>query len=589
MDPLSNDLAVGIGKNAMVAGDVRIHSTHVHAESPHKCDSCGKIAKEGMFECPDCSRTVCEAHYRLKPKLCERCSDRRFRESSEALQNKAGSHPKDLHLLQKEIQRSAEYFQTTHDLLEIQLEQTKKSIPLRDRSGLSDRLKLAEARWSAGRRQEAMNQIEQICRDFGPEDETMNLFTRFKGALDPAGALAFISKSDWTTPARFLAEYSLEGRAEGIDSLLERASFLFPETQEVILMLATDELLNAFDLGESERLQKAQARLQKLNTETWLPNRRILESLIDWVKDTSQPAPSLDPSNLLTPKLQKAIHQVRRSGMKSLRLPSRAFFGETPETSSGQDQTTSGSQAQMPQQPENNETPSEETVSSETTPAENDLLRTSYKVEESKPTIRFQLPKESPTETSAFHETGNIKEDQDDMNPLLGTLQTPGRTYWSRNVLLASGLSGVVLIALLCWAGFSSRSSNLQKKIDHNAQASSEKKDSGSSKDSELPPKDVTTSTPPTANSSESQENGPTDDPENTAQQVSSKENDSGASFPEVSSTPVKDAAGLESDKDVVESTHPSSVGNAQITSKETSANEENANDVKHQEDNETP
>ena len=115
------------------------------------------------------------------------------------------------------------------------------------------------------------------------------------------------------------------------------------------------------------------------------------------------------------------------------------------------------------------------------------------------------------------------------------------------------------------------------------------KKDSGSSKDSELPPKDVTTSTPPTANSSESQENGPTDDPENTAQKVSSKENDSGASFPEVSSTPVKDAAGLESDKDVVESTHPSSVGNAQITSKETSANEENANDVKHQEDNETP
>lgn len=580
----------------MVAGDVRIHNTHVHAETPHKCDSCGRIAKEGMFECPDCRRTVCEAHYRLKPKLCERCSDRRFRESSEALQTKAGSHPKDLHALQKEIQRSAEYFQTTYDLLEIQLEQTKQFIPPRDRSGLPDRLKLAEARWSAGRRQEAMNQIEQICRDFGPEDETMNLFTRFKGALDPAGALAFISKSDWTTPARFLAEYSLESRAEGIDSLLERASFLFPETPEVILMLATDELLNAFDLRESERLQKAQAHLQKLNTETWLPNRRMLESLINWVKDTSQPSPSLELSNLLTPKLQKAIHQVRRSGMKSLRLPSLSFFGEAPETSSGQERTTNGSQAQMPQQPENNETPSGATVSPETTTPENDSLRTNYKVEESKPTIRFQLPKESPAETSAFHETNNIKEGQDEVNPLPGTLKTSNRTYWSRNVLLASGLSGVVLIGLICWAGFSSRSSNLKKTIDHNAQASSEKKDSGSSKDSELPPKDITTSTPFTANSSESQENAPTDDRENTGQKVSSKENDSGASSPEVSNSPAKDTADHEGGEDLVESrlktdepTQPSSAGSDQTTSKENGMNEGSENNFKHQEDKEMP
>ena len=590
MDSKSDDPVVGIGKNAMVAGDVRIHNTHVHAESPHKCDSCGKIAKEGMFECPDCRRTVCDAHYRPKPRLCERCADRRFRENSEALRSKAGSHPKDFHVLQKEIQRSAEYLQPTHGLLEIQLEQTKQSMPSRDRSGLSDRLKLAEARWSAGRRQDAMNQIEQICRDFGPEDETMNLFTRFKGALDPAGALAFISNSDWTTPARFLAEYSLESRAEGIDRLLEKASSLFPETPEVIVMQAADELLNALDLRESARLQKAQDHLQKLDAETWLPNRRMLESLIEWVKDTSRPPPPLDPANLLTPKLQKAIHQVRRSGMKSLRLPSPSLLGEAPATSLDQDQATNGAQPQIPQQPKNNENPFEESASSETTSHENDLFRTSYTVEESKPVIRFQLPQEHSTNSPALHETNDDNEGQDDVDPLPGTLQNPSRRYWSRNMLLASGLSGVVLIVLLCWAGLSSRSSNLQKKIIHDTQASSERKDS------ELPSKDATATVTPQSDSLESQGNRPIEDFKSTGQKGISKESDAGRSSPEVSSTEIDNAAAREGDKEDVksarntdESTHGSSAGSVQTSSEEASTNEKKKLDAKDQEGNETP
>lgn len=332
MDSKREEPLVGVGKNAMVAGDVRIQTTHVHAESSHKCDSCGRISKEGMFECPDCHRTVCETHYRIQPKLCDRCSDRRFRENAEAL--KAGSKPHltDPDALGKEIQRSAELFQPSPELLKAELQKTKHVLPNPDRSSLSARLKLAEARWAAGRREEAVAQIEKICRDFRGEDEAMVLYVRFRGSTDPNGTLEFIRASDWASPARFLAEYALESKADGVDHLLDRASFLFPDSQEFAIMRATEELLNALDLRDSGRLHEAEKLLHDLKGETWLPQRKTLESVITWVTDTSQPPPLLEPAGLLVPKLQKAINQVRRSGIKSLSPPSKSFLG-TQETS----------------------------------------------------------------------------------------------------------------------------------------------------------------------------------------------------------------------------------------------------------------
>ena len=327
MDPKRDEPFVGVGKNAMVAGDVRIQTTHVHAESSHKCDSCGRISKEGIFECPDCHRTVCETHYRIKPKLCDRCSDRRFRESAEALKAGAKPHLSDPRALQKEIQRSAELFQPSPEILETELQKTRHVLPSLDRGGLSARLKLAEARWAAGRREEAVAQIEKVCRDFRGDDEAMVLYARFRGSTDPNGTLEFIRASDWASPARFLAEYALESKADGVDHLLDRASFLFPESQEVAIMRATEELLNALDLSDSGRLHEAEKLLHDLRGETLLPQRKTLESVIKWVTDTSQPLPSLEPAGLLVPKLQKAINQVKRSGIKSLRPPSKSFLG----------------------------------------------------------------------------------------------------------------------------------------------------------------------------------------------------------------------------------------------------------------------
>jgi hypothetical protein len=157
-------------------------------------------------------------------------------------------------------------------------------------------------------------------------------------------------------------------------------------------------------------------------------------------------------------------------------------------------------------------------------------------------------------------------------------------------MLLASGLSGVVLIVLLSWAGLSSRSSNLQKKIIHDTQASSERKDS------ELPSKDATATVTPQSDSLESQGNRPIEDFKSTGQKGISKESDAGRSSPEVSSTEIDNAAAREGDKEDVksarntdESTHGSSAGSVQTSSEEASTNEKKKLDAKDQEGNETP
>jgi hypothetical protein len=157
-------------------------------------------------------------------------------------------------------------------------------------------------------------------------------------------------------------------------------------------------------------------------------------------------------------------------------------------------------------------------------------------------------------------------------------------------MLLASGLSGVVLIALLIWAGLSWRSSNLQKNINHDTQASSGRKDS------ELPSKDATATITPQPDSLESQGNRPIEDFKSTGQKGISNESDAGRSSPEVSSTEIDNAAAREGDKEDVksarntdESTHASLAGSAQTTSEESSADEKKKLDAKDQEGNETP
>jgi len=529
MDWKPDDPIVGIGKNAMVAGDVRIHNTHVHAESTHKCASCGRIAREGMFECPDCHRTVCETHYRLKPRLCERCSDRRFRETSEALHGKAGNLPNDLQSLLREIQKSAEYFHPTPESLETQLQKIKHRQPDRDRSGISDRLKLAEARWSAGRREDAINQIEQICRTFGPDDETMNLFTRFKGTLDPVGALAFIRSTDWTTPGRFLAEYSLEDRAESIDMLLERGSFLFPDAPEVILMQAVDELLNALDLRESARLEKARGHLQKLSADLFTPTRRMLESIVDWVKDTSQTPPHFDPANLLTHKLQKAINQVRRSGIKSLRPPSLSFFGGTSQNIPAEDQAINDGQPQNTQRPEDLSVSAfispEIMTASEVASGDGDLPPSNYSVQESEPIARFQLPPEIHTPPPSSNQTEPIIRGE---NSLPEAQNTPRRAHWSRNLVMASGLSGIVLVGVLCWANRNTMiNSALQKEITRKSDPTNQKRDTNSEDKPRLESGDRNTPVLLRADSSVGQEPNSTEDSVRDAQNIDSKANDS--------------------------------------------------------------
>jgi len=391
MEPKREEPLVGVGRNSMVAGDVRIQTTHVHAESSHKCDSCGRFSKENMFECPDCHRTVCEAHYRIKPKLCDRCSDNRFRENVETLKAGLEPHLADSHALRKEIQRSAELFQPNLELLETELQKTKHVLPNLDRSGLSARLKLAEARWTAGRREEAVAQLEKICRDFRGEDEALVLYARFRGSSDPTGTLEFIRTSDWASPARFLAEYALESKADGVDHLLDQASFLFPDSQEVAIMRAAEELLNALDLRDSGRLQKAEELVRNLTGENWLPQRKALESVITWVTDTSQPVPSLEPAGLLVPKLQKAINQVMRSGIKSLRQPFKSFLG-TQETSFSV-------QPNMPEPAAPDETVgiSADTLHlNEASVFPDGKLLTFYAAEETKPLIRFGPKLETP-------------------------------------------------------------------------------------------------------------------------------------------------------------------------------------------------
>jgi len=391
MEPKREEPLVGVGRNSMVAGDVRIQTTHVHAESSHKCDSCGRFSKENIFECPDCHRTVCEAHYRIKPKLCDRCSDNRFRENVETLKAGLEPHLADSHALRKEIQRSAELFQPSRELLETELQKTKHVLPNLDRSGLSARLNLAEARWTAGRREEAVAQLEKICRDFRCEDEALVLYARFRGSSDPTGTLEFIRTSDWTSPARFLAEYALESKADGVDHLLDQASFLFPDSQEVAIIRAAEELLNALDLRDSGRLQKAEELIRNLAGENWLPQRKALESVITWVTDTSQPVPSLEPAGLLVPKLQKAINQVKRSGIKSLRQPFKSFL-RTQETSFSV-------QPNMPEPAAPHETVD---ISADTLPSNeasvfpDGKLLTFYAAEETKPLIRFRPKLEIP-------------------------------------------------------------------------------------------------------------------------------------------------------------------------------------------------
>jgi hypothetical protein len=404
MEPKREEPLVGVGRNSMVAGDVSIQTTHVHAESSHKCDSCGRFSKENMFECPDCHRTVCEAHYRIKPKLCDRCSDNRFRENVETLKAGFEPHLADSHALRKEIQRSAELFQSSRELLETELQKTKHVLPNLDRSGLSARLKLAEARWTAGRREEAVAQLEKICRDFRGEDEALLLYARFRGSSDPTGALEFIRTSDWASPARFLAEYALESKADGVDHLLDQASFLFPDSQEVAIMRAAEELLNALDLRDSGRLQKAEELIRNLAGENWLPQRKALESVITWVTDTSQPVPSLEPAGLLVPKLQKVINQVKRSGIKSLHQPFKSFLG-TQETSFSV-------QPIMPEPADPHETVD---ISADTLPSNeasvfpDGKLLTYYSAEETKPLIRFgpklEIPPAPPPLPSVIGQT----------------------------------------------------------------------------------------------------------------------------------------------------------------------------------------
>lgn len=444
MEPKREEPVVGVGKNAMVAGDVRIQTTHVHAETSHKCDSCGRISKEGMFECPDCHRTVCEAHYRIKPKLCDRCSDRRFQENAETLKAASKSRLADPHTLRKEIQRSAEQFQPNPELLEDELQRTKNALPILDRSGLSARLKLAEARWTAGRREEAVAQLEKICRDFRGDDEAMVLYARFRGSTDPNGTLEFIRASDWASPARFLAEYALESKADGVDHLLDQASFLFPDSQEVAIMRAAEELLNALDLRDSSRLYEAEKLLHDLRGETWLPQRKTLESVIAWVTDTSQPLPPLEPAGLLEPKLQKAIHQVKRSGIKSLRQPSKSFMG-TQDTS-----FSVHPKKPEPATPHETVEISSDTHSSREAPGLPDgNLLTFYSAEETKPLIRFG-PKQEPLPKPPALASGT---DQREEPPALArqTGPAPSAAPKKKTGLFLAGAIAVMTLLGFCY------------------------------------------------------------------------------------------------------------------------------------------
>ena len=315
-----HDKAPYIDGNAMIAGDVTIHH-QTHAAVPfHKCKLCGKIAAEGMHECPGCGATVCAEDFSKKGRLCLSCAELEAERRAGLISTHTGITETGKKLA--EIRQALGLRKRQPGDLETDPRPPKRQAPV----AVREQMDLAAALLDKGKAREALSCLQGLDSFDVPLDAYGLLYAQAAASSSgPKAALAWVRRSGWAGPTRQLAEFLLEESADQRSRVLYDAMLLHPDSPETALMRGMQFLQTS--LSQPALLEKAKEFL-KCASESEALRHEVEQSecVIAWLDDTSRARPVLRRHDLVARVLTKLVGDVGKMGIKSLRPAAHQFI-----------------------------------------------------------------------------------------------------------------------------------------------------------------------------------------------------------------------------------------------------------------------